>query len=134
MKMKKVFLSLLFMGCASPLLQNPALTAGAGAVGAEVVKKVVDSAPKFNPYLKINEFEVCILNKTDNTKIDCTLVLSHEKRTLEKDRISEDDTVFIKKESLLYLMSELEVFCKHEPDSCKEAAKDYKSIKRVFIF
>ena len=128
------FLSfLLFLGCAG-VSKNPAVVAGAGAVGSEVVRKVIDSAPRFNPYLKIKDFEVCIFSEDSDDEIECTLVLSHEKRTLPKERIEEKDTVFIKKESFLYLLSELEVYCKEKPDECKEKYETYKSIKRVFVF
>lgn len=129
----KYILFLFFIGCAG-IAENPAALAGAGAVGSEVVRKVVESAPKFNPYLKIQEFEVCIASKNNAEQMECTLVLSHDKRTLSKERLNEDDTVFIKKESLLYLMSEIEVFCKHNHKLCKEKSEEYKEIKRVFIF
>ena len=128
----RLLLPFLFIGCAG-ITKNPAAIAGAGAVGSEVVRKVIETAPKFNPYLKIQDFEVCVLLK-DKDQIQCTLVLSHKERVLPKSRIEESDTVFIKKESFLYLLSEIETFCKEKPDDCKEKYEDYKSIKRVFIF
>ena len=97
-------------------------------------RQVLEKAPKFNPYLQVKDFEVCIISSKDASQIECTLVISHEKRTLSRERIDESDTVYIKRESLLYLLSEIETFCEHQPDDCREAGEDYKSIKRIFIF
>ena len=131
-----ILASSFLMGCAqlTQLEKNPGATALAGAAAGQVVKKVIDSAPKFNPYLQVKDFEVCILSKDDETMIECTLVLSHEKRKLPKERLEEGDTVFLKKESLLYLMSEIEEFCKAKPVECRDFAQSYKHIKRAFVF
>ena len=135
----KFLLSLLFIssiGCAqvAQLEKNPGATALAGAAASKAVEKVIDSAPKFRPYLKLQDFEVCVISSKDENSIECTMVLSHEKRTLPKERLEENDSVFIKKESLLYLLSEIETYCKSKPVECREFAKSYKEIKRVFIF
>ena len=133
--MKILVLAFFFISCAGlPTIQNPAVAVGAGAVGGEVVKKAVDSIPKFSPYFQIKDFEVCIQDPEDPTLIDCTLVLSHEKRKLSKDRLNEGDSIFIKQESFLYLLSEIQTYCKAVPEDCKKEAKKYKSIKRAFIF
>ena len=124
------------LGCAGidSLNKKQAVTgAVVGASASEIVNKAVKSLPRFSAYLKIQDFEVCILGKKEGT-IDCTLVLSHKKRTLPEDRLYEDDSIFIKKESFLMLLSEIKAFCDHNPDICKKKFEDYKSIKRVFIF
>ena len=133
--MKFLLLSLLF-GCAglSSINKRQAVSSAvAGATASELVNKAVKTLPKFSAYLKIQDFEVCILGKNEG-EVDCTLVLSHHKRTLPKERLFEEDSIFIKKESFLLLLSEIKAFCEADPETCKKKFEDYKTIKRVFIF
>lgn len=123
-------ISVFILSCAGIDLQDPKTAAGVGITAKAVADKVIDSAPKFKPYLGLKDGEICFIGSNDDY-VTCTLVLGKTTRQIPIERFDCGDCVFIQKDYIIHILSRIETFCKHNESECKIIGG---KIEKIYIF
>lgn len=124
-------LFLTLSSCAAIPPQGPMAGGIAGGLSTLALSKTIESLPEFIPFLKVDDFEVCVLLET---KFECILIVSGNTREIGIHEVTVNrNHVIITEDSFIRLISILEVYCKQYKVECVAAGETYKTIEKIFI-
>ena len=140
--MKTLLITLLIsfvLGCDTIPNSPPVNSIGTGVLVKEAIDKTIDTLPKYQKKLKLPSFEACYLNekivicKIIGCKQNCTKAYYDVNEFLNNNK---GKTYFVKKESLLKLLSFVDTYCTYNEkvSICDEEIKNYENINNIFIY
>ena len=123
----------MLIGCGvGPNLSPASQGAISGTITSKLVAEAIKKLPKFMPYVKVEDFEVC--EKKSLMHYECILIISGEKRYLGATAVEKDSTLVVLTESsFIRFIANLEVYCLRNETICKEVAESYDSIESIYI-
>ncbi len=138
--MKKTLLSTMFLiSCANQIPVDTTNTIAQGVALKEVLDQVEKTLPKYQKKLKLPSIEICYFLNSET--VYCKIVGCHDDPCSKEYDIHfvekyKEESFFIKKESVYFLLSFLNTFCNFDEkrNICTIEKKNYESIRKVLIY